>query len=208
MLCEMITGVAGIHLDHQSVAGDFRDDAGGSYGIAQSVASHQSRLLNGKRVDGAAVDEDMPRLDRQRRYGAAHGFVRRTENIEPVHFFRVDDGNRPVKIPAGGQILVKLLPNRRAKLLGVGQDGMRKTRRQDGRSSDDGPGEGSPPGLVNPGNDQFQHLRWFRSRSVLLPWPDALSRLGSSLGRLFRHCAYSALMQKGTAHLREGSVVP
>ncbi len=169
MLCEMITGIAGIHLNHQAVACDFRNDAGGGNGIAQRIASHQRRLLNGKRVDGAAVDEDMPRLDRQRRHGAAHGFVRRTENVEPVNLFGIDDGDRPVKAPAGRQLLVKLLPYGMAKLLGVGQDRMGKPNRQDRGGGDDGPGEGSPPGFVNTGNDQLRCLRGLRGRSVSLP---------------------------------------
>ena len=73
------------------------------------VAPDERRLGNWEREHGQAVDECVIGIGDEPGQGAAHRLMRGFEDIEPVHFLRLDHGHRPLNVHPGGQLREKAL---------------------------------------------------------------------------------------------------
>jgi hypothetical protein len=109
VLRETVFRKLAVEFQHEAIAGDFRDDAGGSDGKAESVAVDKRGLLNRKRTDGQAVDQHVIRGRRELGGGGTHGFVRGAKDIQPVNVEMSDDGYRPKDVAATDQFCVETL---------------------------------------------------------------------------------------------------
>src|SRR5260370_16686215 len=95
MLAEAILGKVGAEVTHDSVTCDFCDYTGGGYGKAQAVAIDNGGLGKGKGDDRQAVNKHVVGHAGERGDGAAHGFVRSTQDIYSSHFHIIDNTTHP-----------------------------------------------------------------------------------------------------------------
>ena len=98
MLAEAILGKVGAEVTHDSVTCDFCDYTGGGNGKAQAVAIDNGGLRKGKGNYRQAVNQHVVGHAGERGDGAAHGFVRSTQNIDPVDFNGIDNAGRPAQV--------------------------------------------------------------------------------------------------------------
>src|SRR5215210_2919557 len=93
--CESIAGINRIQFDHNAISGDLRYHTRRRDRKAAPVTTYKRRLWTGKWLNRQPVNERMLRRDPQRANGAAHRFVARTENVEPVDLVTLDHRNSP-----------------------------------------------------------------------------------------------------------------
>ena len=75
MACEFVAGVKAVHFDHDAVAGDLGEDAGGSDAVAGLVAADDGGVGKGEMGDGKSVDEDVVWELREGGGGEPHSLV-------------------------------------------------------------------------------------------------------------------------------------
>jgi hypothetical protein len=80
---------------HHSVARNFGDHAGSSDAQTNAIAINDSRLRKRKGNYRQAVDQNVVGLIDQRFDCKAHGFMARTQNVDPVDLDRIDDADSP-----------------------------------------------------------------------------------------------------------------
>ncbi len=146
---ESILRIIGIKSDHEPVAGDFGDDAGGRDAQAERVAGHQRGVLHGEAADGKAVNQGVIRPRRQRVDGSGHGEVRGAENVELVDVRDGRLGRRPENVRVASQCGVKFFALGRGDFFGVGQSVESEAVRQNDRGGDNRAGQRSASGLVD-----------------------------------------------------------
>ena len=162
MFAHTITFVAGeailrilrVEFDHEAVAGDFGDDAGGGDGNAKGVAADERRVVDGEAAHGESVDEGVVGFRGQGLDGAGHGEVGGAKDVEGIDFLDAGGADGPVDFGAGGQGSVEAFAFFGGELFGVIEADEGEVRRQDDGGGDDGAGEGSASGFVDTGHQR------------------------------------------------------
>jgi hypothetical protein len=90
VLGKAVSGMLAIQFDHQTIARDFGEDAGGSDRIAFTVAFDDRGMRNFERLDGAAIDEYVLRGWMQLIQGEIHGAVGGLEDVDLIDRFHID----------------------------------------------------------------------------------------------------------------------
>ena len=139
-------------LQHDPVTRDLRDDARRGDAEAQRVTADKRGLLDGKRAHGQAINERMLWLRVELCDGAAHGLVRRAEDVDAIDFRDIHNGERKADPRVRGDFHEEQFPCRGGELLGVVQRSVPESLRQNHRRRDDRPGERTAPGLIHPGH--------------------------------------------------------
>ena len=73
-----------VEVEHESIARDFCNDAGGSYGKAEPVSTNESSLFDGEVANRQSINQNMIGGRCQLSRGCPHCFVRRTKNVQLV----------------------------------------------------------------------------------------------------------------------------
>lgn len=84
VLREAVFGEFLVEVEHESIARDFRNDTGGSYGKAEPVSTNESSLFDGEVANWQSINQNVIWRGSQLRRGRAHCFVRRTKNVQLV----------------------------------------------------------------------------------------------------------------------------
>ena len=149
---KIVTGKFCIVLHHDPVARDFRNDARGGDAETERVARNERGLRDRKWAHGQSVNEHMLRLRIELRDCAAHGLVRRAEDVDAIDFRDIHNGERKPDLRVRGDFHEEQFPCRGGELLGVVQRSVPESLRQNHRRRDDRPGERTAPGLIHPGH--------------------------------------------------------
>lgn len=154
MLAEFVARIPRIHLDHDAVARDFGEDAGGGDAEAEPVATHQRRLWNGEGANRETVDQHVIGYGGERGDGATHRFVGRTQDIQPVDLLALDDGERPKNRFVAGDFSKESVAFAGGESLGVVQLRVMKAFRQHDCCRDDWSSERASASFIDPGHTQ------------------------------------------------------
>jgi len=162
VLAHTITFVAGeailrilcVERGHETVAGDFGDDAGRGDAEAECVAGHQCGVRDGKPSHGEAVDQRMVGFAGQGRHGAGHGEMRGPEDIEAVDLRDVRLADAPMDVGADGEHGMEMLAFFGGQFFRVIQAFERAVIRQDDSGGDHGTGERTASGFIDPGDQK------------------------------------------------------
>lgn len=92
---EAILRIIRVEFDHQTVAGDLGDDAGGRYAEAQRIALDQRGLIDRQSSHGEPVDQGVVGARPQALDSAGHGEVGGAKDVEAVDFRNVCASGRP-----------------------------------------------------------------------------------------------------------------
>lgn len=152
MLGKFVAGMPQIHRHHDPVARDFGDDARRGDAEAAPVTADERGLRDGKGEHRPPVDQDVIRRERQRGHGAAHRLVGGAQDVQPVDFRVLHDGQRPADCSVADEFLEEPLALLRRQLLRIIELPVTKTLRQHHDRGDHRPGQRSAPSLINPGH--------------------------------------------------------
>ena len=100
---EAILRILRVEFDHDAVAGDFGDDAGGGDGDAERVAADERGVIDGEAAHWESVDEGVVGCRGQGFDGAGHGEMGGAEDVEGVDFSNSGFTDGPVDFGVGGQ---------------------------------------------------------------------------------------------------------
>ena len=120
---ETVGGKLQMIFQHQPVARDLGENAGGGDGITPRVALDDGRLLHAQRLHRAAVHERVRWQRTQLRQRVVHGAMRGLEDIDLVNHRRAHPGDAEFDVAAAGDVLEILFPLRLRKLFGIVQSG-------------------------------------------------------------------------------------
>ena len=95
MLAERILRKLSAKVTHHSVARDLGDDACGSDAQANAIAIDDGCLRQWKRNNRQAVDQNVIRLIDQCFGCKAHGFMARTQNVDSINLYGINDADSP-----------------------------------------------------------------------------------------------------------------
>ena len=151
---EAILRILCVERGHETVAGDFGDDAGRGDAEAECVAGHQCGVRDGKPSHGEAVDQRMVGFARQGRHGAGHGEMRGAEDIEAVDLRDVRLADAPMDVGADGEHGMEMLAFFGGQFFRVIQALDRAVIRQNDSGGDHGAGERTASGFIDPGDQK------------------------------------------------------
>lgn len=149
---KIVAGKFRIVLHHDSIARDFRNDARGGDAETERVARDERGLRQREWAHGKAINEHMLRLRIELRDCAAHGLVRRAEDVDAIDFRDIHHGERKADLRVRGDFPEEQFSCRGGELLRVVQQSVPESLRQNHRCRDDRPGERTAPGLIHPGH--------------------------------------------------------
>ena len=109
MLAERILWKLRAKVTHHSVARDLGDDAGGSDAQADAITIDNSRLRKWERDDRQTIDQNMIGMVDQRVDCKAHGFVTRTQNVDSIDLYGIDNTDSPYDFGISNQFAINLL---------------------------------------------------------------------------------------------------
>lgn len=143
---------AGVEFEHDAVAGDLGDDAGGGDAEAEGVTADNGGVGHGQTGDGQTVHQGVAGRPAERVQGTGHRQVCGAEDVEAVDFVRPGGGDRPADIRVGGEGGVQAFAAARCEFLGVVESGQGDVVGKDDGGGDDGSGEGPASGFINAGD--------------------------------------------------------
>jgi hypothetical protein len=108
MLAERILGKLRAKVTHHSIARNFGDDAGGSDAQADAIAVDDGCLRKRKWNHGQTIDQHMIGLVDQRFDRKAHGFMTRTENVDSIDLYGIDNADSPSDFGISDQLAINL----------------------------------------------------------------------------------------------------
>lgn len=149
---EAILRILCIQLAHQTISGDFGNDACRGDAQAQPVAADQCGVLDRQTAYGKPVDQGMIRCSGEIRHGSGHGEVRGVQNVQPVDFLHGGLGHGPLDLRSRGQGAVKLFTFGRGELFRIGQAVESGVARQNDRSRHNRTCQRAASGFVHAGN--------------------------------------------------------
>ncbi len=141
-----------IDLQHDPVARDLGDDAGGGDRERAGVALDDGIVRPWEITHGQAVDEAVIRLAGETFDRAAHREVGGAQDIQAVDFPDIRSGHRPDEIRMTGERGVQFFAAGRAELFGIIEARANETRWQNDRCGRHRAGEWPAPGLVHTGD--------------------------------------------------------
>jgi hypothetical protein len=172
---ESVARIKLVELDHQTVAGDFGEDARGGDRGTEGVALDHCGLGAVEQRRGESVEEDMLRRGIQSVKSATHGFVGGAEDVDGIDGLSIEADDCPVQIGVIGELGEKALTVGGGKLFGIvqatewggeaiGQPGHRENHRSGG----DWAGEWAAAGFVDAGDavDAVSHEVAFEEQAV------------------------------------------
>ncbi len=145
----------GVELPHDPIPRDLGDDAGGGDGKRAAVALDQRVVRQRKIPDRQAVDKAVVGRGFQGSDGAAHGEMGGAQDVQGVDFRRLGEGDSPLDIRAGGELLVERPAFGSAQFFRIIETGAGETVRQNDGCGGHRPGQRPPARLVHAG-DPFQ----------------------------------------------------
>jgi hypothetical protein len=151
VLRKTVFRIFAVEVEHEAIAGNFRDDAGGGDGEAEGVAVNERGLLNRKRSNGQSIDQHVIRSRSELNGGGTHGFVRGAEDVQLVDVAMSNDGDRTEYIGARDQLLVETPALEGRELFGIAQDVVVVVTGKDDCGGHDRSSEGTAPGFVDSG---------------------------------------------------------
>src|ERR1051325_8014371 len=95
MLAERILWKLRAKVTHHSIARDLGNHAGGGDAQADASPVDDSGLRNWKRDDRQTIDQNMIGLVDQRFDCKAHGFMARTQNVDSIDLYGINDADSP-----------------------------------------------------------------------------------------------------------------
>ena len=149
-----ILRVGGVEVHHESVAGDFGDDAGGGDAQAQGVAGDQGGVGYRESAHGESINEGVLGFLREGGNGADHGEVGGAEDVEGVDFLDGGCGDGPVDFRAGAEDGVDGFALFGGEFFRVVQAIEVEVMGQDDGGGHDGAGEGTASGFIDPGHQK------------------------------------------------------
>lgn len=100
---ESIAGKLAIKIDHEAVARDFGDDAGGGDGITAGVAIDEGSLGMFECADVGAVDQSVFGAGGELGERFVHGFERGAQDVDAVDSFDGNDGDAELDFGMRGE---------------------------------------------------------------------------------------------------------
>ena len=152
VLGKAVMGELRIEANHDAIAGDLGDDAGGGDALGLAVAFDDGGMRHGKRADGAAIDEGVLGNHRESKNGAPHSLVRGAVDVNAIDLVVLDDGDGPVDIRADGDGQKNFLAVPGSQFFGIVDECVAKAERQDDGGSHHRPGKGAAAGFIDAGN--------------------------------------------------------
>jgi hypothetical protein len=95
MLAERILRKPSAKVTHHSIARDLGDYAGGSDAQANAITIDDCRLRKWKGNHGQTIDQNVVGVVDQRFDCEAHGFMARTQNVDSIDLYGIDDADSP-----------------------------------------------------------------------------------------------------------------
>ena len=140
VLRKAVLGEFAVEVEHDSIACDLCNHAGGGDREAEPVASDQCRLLDGEMSNGKSVDQYVIRFRSELRSRCSHCFVRRAEDVQFVDFTMGHNCHRPMDVRSDDQFMIESLSLEMCELLRVTKGLVMIIAGEDNCSSDDRPG--------------------------------------------------------------------
>jgi|SRR5437870_9517571 len=109
MLAERILRKLPAKVTHHSVACDLRDHACGSDAQAEAITIDDCSLRKWKRDHWQTIDQDMIGLVDQRFDCKAHGFMARTQNVDSIDLYGIDNADSPPDFRISDQFAIDFL---------------------------------------------------------------------------------------------------
>ena len=109
MLAERILRKLPAKVTHHSVACDLGDHASGSDAQANAITINDGRLRKWKWDHRQTIDQNMIGLVHQRFDGKAHGFMARTQNVDPIDLDGIDNADSPSDFRISDQFAIDFL---------------------------------------------------------------------------------------------------
>ena len=151
---EAILRILCVERGHETVAGDFGDDAGRGDAEAECVAGHQCSVRDRQTAHWEAIDQRVVGFPRQGLDGAGHGEMRGAEDIEAVDLRDVRLADAPMDVGADGEHGMEMLAFLGGLFFRVIQALDRAVIRQDDSGRDYGAGERTASGFIDPGDQK------------------------------------------------------
>jgi hypothetical protein len=152
VLAEAIFWKTPAKVTHHPVARDLGDHAGGGDAQTHAITLDDRGLRKWKWNNGQAVDQNVIGRPAERFDRRAHGPVRRAQNVDSVNLDVIDDADCPDDFGVSRKIDINLLAQLWRELFGIVQFTMPKLFRKNHRRRDNGAGQRTAPGLIDPGD--------------------------------------------------------
>ena len=109
MLAKRILRKLAAKVTHHSIARDLGDHARGSDAQADAIAIDYRGLRKWKWDDRQTIDQDMIGLVDQRFDCKTHGFMARTQNVDSIDLYRIDNADGPSDFRVRDQFAIDFL---------------------------------------------------------------------------------------------------
>jgi len=153
-----VTRVAFVEVQHLAVAGHLGENRGGGNGPHRPVPADYRLNRAGQGGTTITVNQGRHRCERQGGDGALHGEQGRLQNIESINLFDFCPTQRPSR-GVGADLDIENLASPRAENLGISQPVDWERRVEDHGGGHNRPGQGSAPGLIDPGDPPHRKAR-------------------------------------------------
>ena len=152
VLVEAILRELRAKVTHHSVARYLGDHAGSSDAQANTVAIDDGSLRERKGNDRQPIYQDVIRRVHQGCDRQAHRSMTRSQDVNAIDLYRIDDANCPSDFGIEHQIRVNFLAQFGCKLFGIVQPTMTKFFRKDNCSGDNRTRQCPATSFINPSN--------------------------------------------------------